>query len=314
MSGVYVLHFEDETGLGNNRLFDLRLRDDPAPTVELDRPSKTRDVLSVLPTAELPLKLSAEDPLYGLRSVFLEYRTQPDQPPQRLLLHDGRTAVAEVLAPLAGPAVQALALDLRPTRLEFERALSVASLRRPDGSSLREGDVVLLQACADDWDDLDPFREPGRSHVVEIRIIDRNEFDLTLNQEQTDVQQKLLRLHEKELQALQQAEEAERRLKKVEKIQPKEDDQTDEAKKQRAEVEKLQKEIDDELHQVQQLQKEIQEGVGDRKEGVRSQAARLLEALAPTVCRIRRCAIGWSASNRSWTGSRRTNCSRLTRS
>ena len=92
MSGVYVLHFEDETGLGNNRLFDLRLRDDPAPTVALDRPSKTRDVLNVLPTAELPLQLTAEDPLYGLRSVFLEYRPAADKPAQRLVLHDAAAA------------------------------------------------------------------------------------------------------------------------------------------------------------------------------------------------------------------------------
>ena len=59
--------------------------------------------------------------------------------------------------------------------------------------------MVLLQACADDWDDVTPSKEPGRSHVVEIHVIDRNEFDLTINQEQADVQQKLLRLREKEL-------------------------------------------------------------------------------------------------------------------
>ena len=279
VSGLYLLHFEDETGLANNRLYDLRLHEDPPPTVQLERPSKTRDVLTVLPTAELPLQLTADDPLFGLHAVFLEYRTQPDQPPQRLLLHDPETVVENILAPLMGPAVRAVPFPLRPTHLEFHRTLTLASLRGPDGSSLREGDVVLLQACADDWDDRDPFREPGRSHVVEIRIIDRNEFDLTLNQEQADVQQKLLRLREKERQALAQAVEAEHRLKRVEKIQPKEADQSKEAKEHRAEVEKLQKEIDDELHQAQQLQKEIQEGVGDKQEGVRSQAARVLEAL-----------------------------------
>ncbi|HBI45790.1 MAG TPA: hypothetical protein DDY78_23495, partial [Planctomycetales bacterium] len=279
VSGVYALHFEDETGLGNNRLFDLRLRDDPAPTVQLERPSKTRDVLNVLPNAELPLQVTAEDPLYGLRSVFLEYRLQLDRPPQRLLLHDAESAINGVLAPLMGPAVAGAAPQLRPTRLEFRRTLALASLRRPDGGSLRAGDVVSLQACADDWDDGSPFKEPGRSSAVEIRIIDRDEFDLTLNQEQADVQQKLLRLREKEREAQRHAEEAEHRLRRVEKIQPKEVDQSADAKKQREEIEKLQKEIDDELRQAQQLQKEIQEGVGDNKEGVRAQAARILESL-----------------------------------
>ena len=279
VSGGYVLHFEDESGLGNNRLFDLRLRDDPAPTVALERPSKTRDILNVLPTAELPLQLTADDPLYGLRSVFLEYRPAADKPAQRLVLHDAALAAEGVLAPLTGPAVMAAAPRLRPPHLEFRRTLAVASLQRPGGGSPRDGDVVLLQACADDWDDVTPSKEPGRSHVVEIHVVDRNEFDLTLNQEQADVQQKLLRLREKERDALKQAEEAEHRLKRVEKIQPKDDDQSEDAKKQREEVEKLQKEISDELQQAQQLQKEIQEGVGNRDEGVRARSSRVLEAL-----------------------------------
>ena len=223
VSGVYALHFEDETGLGNNRLFDLRLATTCA-TVRMDRPSKSRDVLNVLLNAELPLQITAEDPLYGLRSVFLEYRTQLDQPPQQLLLQDAASAVQTVLAPFAGTAAAGAAPRLRPTHLEFRRMLALASLRRPDGGSLRVGDVVTLQACADDWDDVSPFKEPGRSSAVEIRIIDSDEFDLTLNQEQADVQQKLLRLREKERDAEHHTEEAERRLLRVEKMQPKEDD------------------------------------------------------------------------------------------
>ena len=79
------------------------------PTVQLERPSKTRDVLNVLANAELPLQITAEDPLYGLRSVFLEYRLQLDRPPQRLLLHDAASAVNTVLAPLTGLTVTAAA-------------------------------------------------------------------------------------------------------------------------------------------------------------------------------------------------------------
>ena len=226
MSGVYVLHFEDESGLGNNRLFDLRLRDDPAPTVTLERPSKTRDVLNVLPTAELPLQLTAEDPLYGLRSVFLEYRPAADKPAQRLVLHDAASAVGRGTGAADGAGRDgggaAVAADASGVPADAgDRVAAPARRRQPP----REGDVVLLQACADDWDDVTPSKEPGRSHVVEIHIIDRNEFDLTLNQEQADVQQKLLRLREKERDALKQSEEAERRLKRVEKIQPKDDDQ-----------------------------------------------------------------------------------------
>ena len=175
-----------------------------------------------------------------------------------------------MLAPLTGPAVQAVAPPLRPTRLEFRRTLAVASLRRPDGSTPREGDVFLLRATADDWDDVSPAKEPGRSTEIEIRIVGRNDLDLAVTQDEGDLQKELARLRKKELQALQKAEDAEGKLKEVEKIQPKEADQSDEAKKRREEVEKLQKEVGDDLVQAQQLQREIEEGVSDPKNGARA--------------------------------------------
>ena len=52
--GSYTLHIEDENELENQRSYDLRLKPDPAPAVKLERPSPTRDSLSMLPTAEVP--------------------------------------------------------------------------------------------------------------------------------------------------------------------------------------------------------------------------------------------------------------------
>src|SRR5262249_44946810 len=43
MPGPYALRFEDETGLGTTRMFDVRVQPDPAPVVRLDRPSAGRD-------------------------------------------------------------------------------------------------------------------------------------------------------------------------------------------------------------------------------------------------------------------------------
>ena len=87
-SGGYAIRFRDESDLVGERLFTLRLRDDPKPSVQLNRPSKTRDLLSVLPTAELPLDVTASDPEYGLRSVFLEYRFGQTGAFSRLTLFD----------------------------------------------------------------------------------------------------------------------------------------------------------------------------------------------------------------------------------
>src|SRR5207248_10504445 len=41
--GTYAVRFEDETGLANTRVFDLRLLNDPPPAVNLERPSRNLD-------------------------------------------------------------------------------------------------------------------------------------------------------------------------------------------------------------------------------------------------------------------------------
>jgi hypothetical protein len=257
--GMYALYIEDDSGLRNSRLFELRLRPDPAPTVRLDRPSASRDVLTVLPTAELVLELVADDPQYALRSVFLEYRTGPNDLVRRLPLYDHRIGHAPQIAPWAGTAVLAAPVPrLRPTRLEFHRTLYLKDIRHLDGSALKEGDVVLLQACADDFDDVTPGKEPGRSHQVEIRIIGRAALDLIVNQEQGRVQQELTRLLAKQREAREKVAAVEKKLRKGER--PTQEDL-------------------EQLLQAEQLQQQIRERVGSEKEGLRSEVARIKETL-----------------------------------
>ena len=65
----------------------------------------SRDVLSVLPEAVLPIEVVADDPIYAVRSVSLSYRTGRNDPPRYLPLYDHRTApVQAALAPWAGTA------------------------------------------------------------------------------------------------------------------------------------------------------------------------------------------------------------------
>jgi hypothetical protein len=259
VNGMYVLHFEDESGLRNHRLFELRLHADPAPTVHLERPSASRDMLSVLPTAELTLEVLADDQQYALRSVFLEYRTQREQPAQRLFLYEPDSGLGPMLSLWTGAGVLAAPPQpLRPRRLEFRQKLPLQTIRHPDGASLKEGDVVLLQACADDFDNVTLNKQPGRSHEVEIRIVGRNAFDLAVNQEQANVQQELLRLREKEREAMQKVTEVENRLKKGDKVTP---------------------EDQEKLLQAEQLQQQIRERIGTEKEGLRAELTRILETL-----------------------------------
>jgi hypothetical protein len=259
INGFFDLRFEDESGLSNNKLYELRLKPDPAPTVRLERPSPARDILSVLPEAELTLDATADDPQYAVRSVFLEYRIGPSGPMQRLDLYDPQQSPARQVAMWTGiGALSAPPLDLRPTHLEFKQSLPLRLLRHPDGSPLKEDDVVFLQVCADDYDDVSVNKEPGRSHQVEVHIVGRNALELELNKEQARVQQELMRLREKEREAIGKVREGENRLKKGEKLNPED-------------IEKL--------IQAEQSQQQIRERVGDRKEGLRAEVTRILEAV-----------------------------------
>jgi hypothetical protein len=259
VNGMYSLHFEDETGLRNSRLYELRLHPDPAPVVHLERPSPSRDILTVLPTAELPLEMRVEDLQYAMRSVYLEYRTGREEQPRRLYLYDPATGPAPLLAPWAGPsALAAPPLPTKPQRLDFQQQLSLKSINHPDGSSLKEDDVVLLRACADDYDDVNPNKEQGHSPEIEIHIVGRNALEIVLNQEQANIQQELLRLREKQREALQKVTETENHLKKGEKLSG--DDQ-------------------EKLLQAEKTQQEIRERVGNEKEGVRSDVKRILDSL-----------------------------------
>ena len=173
-----------------------------------------------------------------------------------------------MLAPAVGPAVEAVGLPLRPPQLDFDGRLIVASLRWPDGSAPREGDVIVLQAAADDWDDVTPDKAPGRSvPVVEIHVVRPDELDIVQTQAEAAVQQKLQRLREKELEALRHVEDAKAALRQLEK-------QPDQAAK-------LQADAARELSQAQQLQRQIEDDIGDRdgKAGLRVDVARLLDSL-----------------------------------
>lgn len=273
LNGFYDLHYEDHNGLRSSRRFELRLRPDPAPTVTLERPSPSRDLLRVLPTGEVFLQASAEDVQFAVRSVSLRYRTRKGNgvgpAPAEVAGAAAETQVMPLYDPIgvracglplaAGPATVAwTTLKLRPTRVDVQRMLSLKTIRHPDGESLREGDVVILQVIADDYDDVTYDKQPGASHEVEIRIVGSNALDLALNQEQAAIQQELLKLREKEREAIQKVQEAEKRLKRGEKLSAEEQEQ---------------------LSEAEQIQQQIHERIGNEEKGLRAQIARIQETL-----------------------------------
>lgn len=264
VSGAYALHLEDETGLRSTRLFDLRLLPDPAPTVHLERPSASLDSLMLLPQAEITVQVLAEDPVYALRSVFLEYRCQKEDPPRRLPLYD-HASVGKALAPLltafaAAPVpLPTPALRPRPQRLRIVQRLALTRLTHLDGTTLKEGDIVTLQACADDFDNVAVDKQPGRSHEIELRIVNRNALEAMLNQDQAKLQQELLRLREQEREAIKKVDGAEKQWKNTGRLKP---------------------EDIDSVVQAEQMQQQIRAQVGTRREeGLRADVARMLQTM-----------------------------------
>jgi hypothetical protein len=263
-SGDYVLHFEDEIGMESTRIVELHVVADPAPAVHLERPSRSKDSLELLPDAELTLQVRAEDPLFAVRSVWLEHSvkrsTKSNDGPaaDRLLLYEhaalelagAQLFLAHSRIPLPLPLQP---WRLRPQRLEVARRWPIAELR------LHEGDVLVLQACADDFDDVAVRKKPGRSEEVEIRITSRLGFDLALSEAQTQIQQELLRLQKLQHDALA-------------KIMPLESSWRD--YKGHIPPKQL-----DALLQAEERQQQLKSRIGNSEEGIRATAARILQAL-----------------------------------
>ena len=254
-SGMYALHFEDLSGLGNTRLFELRVTPDPAPVVIIERPSPTRDILDLLPDADVNLQSVVTDPLYAVRSAYIEYRTEKTDSPRSMPLWDHRAAglaLAWAVVSRVEP------VRLRPIVVPIGQRISLQRFRHVNGAPLKEGDVLTFQLCGDDFDDVSVDKAPGRSHEIEIRIIGRNALDVILNQEEARVQQDLVRLEKLQGEAKQKVKETQDQLRKNGKLK----------------AEDLTKLLD-----AEQQQQQIRERVGDRQEGLRSEVARILESV-----------------------------------
>lgn len=270
--GHYALHFQDENELVNSKQYELRIKPDPAPVVRLERPSATRDVLSVLSSAELPLQITVEDMEYAVRSVWLEYRTAPDGPTQVLPLY----GTGDELGPWVGPAARLMPYHrMRPKRLDIGRLLAMGLIRHPDGSALREGDRVTIQAAGDDFDNVTPGKEPGRSHAVEITIVSRETMRLLLNQEEGRIQTELMKMRDRQKDALNRVAEIENRLRNEQKLTAERDQAKEEVEKSReeamAEEERERKETDpkekqkrqEKLAELKERQKEAEKRLRD---------------------------------------------------
>jgi hypothetical protein len=204
MSGTYSLKLVDQSGLVGSRIIELRLLPDPAPIVTMQHPAADKDPTLLTPSSRIPVQITADDKVYGLRRTFLEYRV-------------GRTGIVRIIPLLdvgdfdrSLPAVAgglAYCSRVRPSFGEKSLLLPIASLKRDDGSPVREGDAIILVGAADDWDDVSVGKQPGRSGEVEIVIAEPEGIEAWLQKELAALRPELFRLRDQEREARQRTGE-----------------------------------------------------------------------------------------------------------
>jgi hypothetical protein len=187
-----------------------------------------------------------------------EAGAEENRRPGRLLLYEHRafaTVAPGLLSALAAApvALPPAAVRPRPQRLLIARRWSLESL------GLKPGDVLTLQACADDFDDVTIGKPPGRSHEVEIRIVSTNDLLARLEKDQAQVQKELANLHKLQKDALDKVLEVEQRWRNTGRLRPEDVRQVVEA---------------------EQLQEQIRSRVGSKdEEGLRAEVRRTLDAM-----------------------------------
>lgn len=262
LSGPYALRFEDSTGLGTTRMFDVRVFPDPAPVVTLDRPAAGRDSLLVLPDAELTFVARVQDKQYAIRSVRVEYRVGPEGPSQEIPWYDA-TIAGTTIPTTAGlmrgpiPAPPMPPLRLRPQELTFNERISLTRFRRTDGAPLKAGDTVTVRVVADDFDDVTGFKAPGRSHEIELVIGTRPDLEGVEEQAQADIHEELKRLLAQQREARTRVQEVIREVRNTGTLRPEDRDR---------------------LSQAELTQQQVQNRINNPEDGLRALLARLRQA------------------------------------
>jgi len=262
VSGPFALRFEDDTGLGTTRMFDVRVQPDPPPVVTLERPSAGRDSLLVLPDADVTFAAKVSDKQYAIRSVRLENRTNQGGPTQSRPWFDSHAAgpalpAAAALMRGVVPLPPADAVRLRPQQLEFEERLSLRRFRHGDGSALKAGDVLTVQVAADDFDDVTGFKQPGRSHEVELVILSKQDLEAVEQEAQSDLRGEILRLYAQQREARTKVQEAIQQLRNTGRLRPEDADR---------------------LAQAEQAQQQIRSRINNPDDGLRAKLNRLKQS------------------------------------
>jgi hypothetical protein len=264
-SGAYDLRWQDDQDVGSKRSFLMTVKKDPAPEVKLDCLSLGGKSTAVTATAAINLRIVATDEEYAVRSAYLEYRRKDgsgkllDDDWQRVPLYEhdaaGEAAPRLVFAGLAGfpPTQMAKPFRLRAKTVDLTKRWSLKGL-------VEEGNVLMVRATADDFDDVTPGKLPGLSSPpLEIQIVKPEALKPVVEDAIREVRDELVRLNEIQKNALDMVREAEQQLRDTGKLRPEDI-----------------KQLLDALAE----QKKIEDRVGkDRREGLQKEVERIRRML-----------------------------------
>jgi hypothetical protein len=206
LSGHYHLVWMDAEDLGQQRILNLKVDPDPAPRVELECRSLAPRSTLVTAKATLALHVRATDE-NAVRSVALEYRRKDqegkflDADWQRIPLYE---SLYEGLAALPIPLIKP-AFRQEPKVVVIDRRWSIEGL-------VEEGQVLVLSAVADDFDDFTPDKRARRSTLLELRIAKPADVKADVQKAIIEVRNELNRVNDAQAQALDKIRAAEKQL------------------------------------------------------------------------------------------------------
>ncbi|MBI1830782.1 MAG: hypothetical protein HYR84_04945 [Planctomycetes bacterium] len=215
VSAGYVLHIRDFDQLDYRAEGKLNVQIDPEPKVMLVAPAKPPNaevaVLEILPIEEVKFKFQVTDPEFAIKSVFVEYRHKaPDGQwigePKRTVLYDA-SAFGKLVPKLSARLGQKPAVGAHPLMGTFPFPVKVPEFRLRHQkldiemvwalrSQFQDGDIVVVEICADDFCDIYPSRAPGRSYPVELRVVSKFKLNHEVERASADILQKIRKIIE----------------------------------------------------------------------------------------------------------------------
>jgi hypothetical protein len=179
LDGKYVLVMTDDDELEGRAEGDIRVLSDPLPRITIRLPGSS---VTAIPDGKIHFKYNVTDELFGIKSVYAEVRRKNADGNEdnvlRIPLYDAKgfgKLIPDTFSRLgyAAPgslrthpklAVRGDDLRLRFKKLDVD---TIWSLRK----QFREGDVVTVEICAEDFCDVYSKRDAGRSTAIEIQIL-----------------------------------------------------------------------------------------------------------------------------------------------